>query len=246
MKKVYRKGVLIQSIVAIAVIITSTVIVINMLSSSFEESKIYGNLNKAKETMSFVDSVIKELAVEAPGARRTINILSDFGTFIVDGKGDSIRFFMESPIAILDPGTSVREGSLIITSGPVMSAYERDVDNDGTADLVLENGAILFAIKKIGSPTNLVSINTTTIFTMIRNKLADVNITPITYIYMDDDLDNAVGTGFTELTVKGSALGSASIRVHVNSSGTKEYDAIFTLRGAQDFIELEMKNIKNK
>ena len=246
MKLNRKKGVVIEAVVAIAIVITSSVIVVNLLSSSFDESKTYDNLNKAKESMSFIDSVIRELAVEAPGARRTINILSDFGTFSVDGESDSIKFFMESPVSIIESGTSVQEGNLIMTSGPTMSAYERDVDNDGITDLVLENEAVLFAMKKIGSPSNITSINTTSIFTMIRNKRANVNITPITYIYVDDMLNTSTGNGFTELSEKGTSIQSASIRVYVNSSGTKEYDAVFTLRSAQDFAELEIKNIKDK
>ena len=245
MKSQKMKGAMIESVMAILVIVTSSVIVINMLKPSFDESKTYGNLNKAKETLSFLDSVIRELAVEAPGARRTVNVLSDFGAFTVDGEADSIKFFMESPVPIIDPGGSVKEGNLLIVSGTTMKAYESDINSDGVTDLVLENEAVLFAVRKIGSPANITSINTTSLFTLINNKRVNVNITPITYIYMDDDLDNAVGNGFTELTEKGTNLGSASVRVYVNSS-IKEYDAIFTLRSAQDFVELEVRNIKNK
>lgn len=246
MKNRKMKGAIIESVIAVAIIVTSSIIVINMITPAIEESKTYQYVNKAKETMSFLDSVIRELAVEAPGARRTINLVSDFGTFAVTGKDDSLKFTIEGGPAILDPGTSVKEGNLLVTSGPTMSAYESDVNSDGVTDLVLENDAVLLAIRKIGSPTNITSINTTSIFTMIRNKKQNVNITPITYIYMDDNLNNAVGDGFTELTVLGSNLLSGGIRVYVNSSGTKEYDAIFTLSSAQDFIELEIRNIKEK
>ncbi len=240
------KAMIVESVIAIVVIVTSSIIVINMLNPVLEEGRAYQNLNKAKETMTFLDSVIKELAVEVPGSRRAINILSDFGTLTVSGKEDSLKFTMESGLPIIEPGTVTREGELIITSGPIMRAYESDVNSDGVTDLVLENNAILFAIRKIGSPANITSINTTNIFTQINNKRVNVNITPITYIYIDDNIDNAVGNGFTELTAQGSNLLSAGIRVYVNSSGTKEYDALFTLKSAQDFVELEIKNIRDK
>ena len=239
------KGAVIESVVAVAIIITSSIIVINMIMPAVEESKTFQYVNKAKETISFLDSVIRELAVEAPGARRTINLVSDSGTFVVTGKEDSLKFTVEGGPVILDPGSSVREGNLLVTSGPTMSAYESDINSDGVTDLVLENDAVLLAIRKIGSPTNITSINTTSIFTVIRNKRTSANITPITYIYMDDNLNNAVGDGFTELTALGSNIQSSGIRVYVNSS-INEYDAIFTLRSAQDFVELEIKNIKSK
>ena len=239
-----KKGFAIESIAAIVIVITSTVIVVNMLSSTVDQSKTYSNLNKAKETMTFLDSVIRELAAEAPGSKRTINIASDFGSFTVDGGSDRIKFFMESPVKILDPGSSVKEGNIEIVAGPVMSAYEKDVDGDGITDLVLENDAVLFAVRKIGSPINITAINTTNMITVIINKRANVNITPITSIYMDEDKAGAAGNGFTQLSTQGSSLGSGSIRVYVNSS-VREYDAVFTLQSAQDFVTLEVKNIRS-
>ncbi len=239
------KGAVVEGIVAVAIIIASTLIVVNMLNSSMKESETYSNLNKAKETMTFLDTAIRELAAEAPGARRTIQVLSDFGTFTVDGEGDKVKFFMEGGAPVLEPGNAVKEGNLITVSGPSMSAYEKDVNGDGTMDYVLENDAVLFAVRKVGSATSPASINMSNAITLIRNKRAGVNITPVASIYMDDDPANSFGTGFTTLSIQGTAITSSSVRVYVNSS-VKEYDAIFTLRSAEDFIDLEVKNIKSK
>lgn len=237
------KGAVLSSVLAISIIITSTVIVVNLISPLIEEGVSVNQLNKAKQLASVLDSVIKELSVEAPGARRTIRIISDFGTFEALGKEDRFKFRLAAQQQIYEPGTVVREGNYIITSGPSMKAYEKDMNNDSVIDLVLENDAVIFAVKKLGNSTDWVSINTTNIIPLVSNKRSNVNITPISGIFVGEDHTTSYGNGFTELTRAGSTLQDSSIRVLVNSSSVR-YEALFTLRSAQDFVELEIKNVQ--
>ncbi len=239
------KGAVLSSVLAIAIIVSSSVIVVNLISPIIEEGVAVNQLNKAKQLASILDSVIKELSVEAPGAKRTVRVTSDFGTFDVVGKEDRFKFRLASLQQIYEAGTVVREGNYIITSGPSMKAYESDINGDGTTELLLENDAVLFSIKKIGNSTAWATMNTTNIIPLIRNKRSSVNITPVSGIFVGETYNTSFGTGYTELTRAGSTLQESSIRVLVNSTAGTRYEALFTLRSAQDFVELEIKNIQN-
>ena len=109
--------------------------------------------------------------------------------------------------------------------------------------MVLENDAVLFAVKKLGNATSWATVNTTNIIPLIRNKRSNVNVTPISGIFIGDIANTSYGNGYSELTRAGTVQES-SIHVLVNSSSFR-YDALFTLRSAQDFVELEVKNIQS-
>lgn len=235
---------LIQSVLTIVVVVTSSLIVISTITPTLEEGQRIQELERAKQMMNVVDSIIRELSLEADGAIRNIRIASDFGTFTVSGVTDSISFDYDSDVEVIQSGTTQVDGNLIISAGEPMRAYEADIDADGNQDLIIENGAVLFAIKKIGSPTNLDTVNTTSIITKIENKLTGINITkPISRIYINDNINTTFGNGYTELSEKGSGISSASIKIFMNSNEGTHYEAIFTLSSSKDFVELEVRNI---
>ncbi|MFH0832702.1 MAG: hypothetical protein V1900_03225 [Candidatus Aenigmatarchaeota archaeon] len=234
------KGTLISSVVVVAIIVASSVMVISMITPLMDEGKAYQDMNKAKETMSVLDSVIKELSQESVGATRTIDVASDFGTFHVAGREDKLEFRLES-LKLLEPGIT-REGNLLISSGPMMKAYEQDIDNDNTTDLVLENGVVLFAVKKLGNSGNWMSMNMTDIITRVNNKQANINISkPKAWIFVDET-DVSAGNGYSELTKLGSFLTSSGIKLYINTT-TARYEALFTLGAGNDFLEMEVKQI---
>ncbi|MBI2971523.1 MAG: hypothetical protein HYY37_03870 [Candidatus Aenigmarchaeota archaeon] len=238
------KGSVVTAVVAVAIIVTSSLVVINTINPTLEQGQAYTDLAKAKEVMTVVDSVVRELAFEAPGARRSVRVSADAGVFEVSGSEDSLKLRLEQKAEVLAAGTAVREGNMLITSGSAMKAYEGDINSDGTTDLVMENDAVLFAVRKVGTAGSWSSINLTSIITRIGNKRGHVNATPIVAIYIEDIANTTYGTGYTQLTSTGSSLQSAGIKIFVNSTGGTEYEALFTLRADQDFLEMEVKNVR--
>ncbi len=216
-----------------------------MITPTMEEGRSFQEFDRAKQMMSVIDSLIRELALEASGAARSVQISSDFGSFIVAGRENRIRFMYDSKVPLMEPGTSQTEGNMVISGGSSMSAYESDINGDGTLDLVLENDALLFAVKKIGSSSSYAAVNTTNIITRIQNKQAgNVNVTsPRTKIYVGNNESTTYGTGYTELTGAGGTLTESSILVFVNSTEGAQYEAVFTLSATKDFVELAIQNI---
>ena len=234
-----KKGIMLQSVIVVLIIAVSTIIVVLVIASLMEENAERQKFNKAKALMLNLDNVVRELLLESSGSKRDIRLDVDYGTFIASGKENRLKSVLELKSAIIEPGVTIREGNLEITSGGGISAYERDIDNDGTTDLVLENEAILFAVKKIGSSTNNVSIDARNIITRIDNKLSSVSVNA-TPSFGIEDLDSSSGNGYTELTRQGSSLPSAAIRLYMKSDSGFTYEAIFTLSSKKDFIDMRI------
>lgn len=234
------KGILLQNIIIILIIVASTIIVALVISSLLEDSMEKQKFNKAKDLMLNLDSIINGLLVESEGARRDVRLSADDGTFIVAGKENRIKYMLEFKTAIIEEGVTIREGNLEITSGGGITANERDVDGDGNIDLVLENDALLFAVRKLGSTNNLTSINASNITTRIENKLAGNVIVIPAMSFSLDDVDSSAGSGYTELSRQGSNIPSSSIRLYMQPSSGIKYEAIFTLTAKKDFIEMRI------
>ncbi len=228
----------ISEVIVAAIVITSSVIIINIATPILDEGKEYQRVSVAKDILTTIDVVVYELAGEAPGAKRVINVDSLSDTLFFSGKEDKIGIKLPLNVEIITPGTRVQEGNLILFSGNSMST-----DDNGT-DLVLQNDAVLFSVKKLGNSTNHVWTNTTELITMIRNKQLDINVSPLSQIMMDERLNSSFGVGFSELTQTGTGLSSAGIRFVMNqTNATVKYEVLFTLSGSDDFVEMEVKNI---
>jgi hypothetical protein len=234
------KGI-ITAVFVVAIVIASSLIIVSNIMPMIEENQAHQDLSKAKQVMSELDSVINELIFEARGSMRSMNIVAD-GSLVVSGKEDSIKFSMNKvgDISLYEPGTVKKEGNLLIARGPFIKAYEKDINNDGYPDLVLENDAVLFAVKKFSNEF----INTSNMIILIENKLAGLNMTPKSSITIEEDEKSSYGNGSTELTEAGSYLLTSGIKLYLNTTNVK-YEALFTLGAGQDYIELEVRNIED-
>jgi hypothetical protein len=229
---------LITTVFIVAIVLASSVILIASIKPIIEENQAYQSLNSAKHAMSELDAVINELIFEAAGSRRSMNFASD-GTLLVAEKEDKVKLRMSTGIAVFEPGTKTKEGNLLIVNGPFMDAYEEDVDNDGYTDLVLENDALLFAVRKFSNEF----INTSSMITRIDNKLAGVNMTPKSRITIGESDESSCGNGTTELTEAGSYLLSSGIRMYINTTAFS-YEVLFMLGAGQDYLEMEIVNVE--
>ena len=242
----YSKGLsLVIEAIIVLIIITSGVIIVNIANSMIEEGKSRERFDLAREGLTSIDSVIRELGTEAPGAMRVVRVEGIEGSqFVVSGKTDTIRYTLLLPKLIFQEGYTYQEGNLLILSGPNVHSYEQDVDGDGSNDLVMENNAVLFAMKKLGTPGSHATINTTNLIVQMREKRTAVNVTPISLIAINDQHNSTYGTGWIEFARNESYLTTNSIRVVMNNTAAGiSYIAEFSLAGANDFVEMQVKQI---
>lgn len=234
---------LIGNVILFAIIIVSTVIVINSITPLIQESQDIQKIDDAKKILKIIDSVANQLSIESTGAKRSITInLPANSKLVFSGSEDKVKIRVPKT-NILTAGGRIEEENIVITGGGTLDAYEKDIDNDGDMDLVLENPAVLFAIEKLGSESSHVTVNTTSFISLVRNKRQNIDIMPRSGIFINEKPDSAYGLGYTTLS-KSENLQTASILAHLNSTANITYDAIFTLSAGLDFVEMEVRNVK--
>ena len=233
---------LIGTAIAVAVVIGSTILVLNAISPLLEEGKTNQAFIEAKNSLASIDNVMQQVLTESVGARRQVNVNLKQGKLIVAGDEEKIKLRLEG-FTILQPGSTIQEGNIHVQGGGTIDALEQDIDGDGNTDLVLKNNALTFAVKKIGNSTNYVSINTSRMITEFYNNRTNTITYPGFAAYINDRGDTAAGTGYTALSTQGANIDSASILAYVNSTPGIKYEILFTLSAGMDFVDVEVKNI---
>ena len=238
-----QKG-LMSGVIVFIIVVISTLAVINVLNPFVEQGKGYQDFNEARQAIRSIGSTVSQIAIEAPGSQRSISLDLHDGRLIVSDADDTIKIRLNDVKDIVGSGFETKEGNVVIRGGAFMRAYEADIDNDSTTDFVMENSAVLFAVKKIGSSSQPASINTTNFITQMQNKRLNVNITPATGIFINDDFNTSYGTGYTDMSPIGNNIESAAIKVAVNSTAGIMYEAQFILSAAQDFVDMRIKRVE--
>lgn len=233
---------LIESAIAVAIVVGSTLIVLNSISPLIQQGKSNQGFTQAKDTLSQIDQTIQQLMVESVGARREINVNVPEGKLIVAGNEGQIKIRIPG-FTLAQAGSTVQEGNIQVRGGGTITALEEDINSDGNTDLVLKNDALTFAIQKIGNSTNWASINTSSMITEIFNARTNSTMYPGSGIYINDLPGTSYGTGYTLLTNEGSNIDSSEIYVFVNSTAGITYVAHFSLASGQDFIQMHVDQI---
>jgi hypothetical protein len=235
----------VSAVVAVAIILGSTLLVVNIIMPTIEEGRDFQSYSESKKTLELIDATITQVFFEAPGSRRSIDLNVREGKFIVSGADDRIRIGLED-MELFTPGIRRQEGAVTVTSGAQVDSYENDVDGDGNTEIVIENDDVLLAIKKLGSPTNHVIVNTSSLIVLIQNKRTRTDIFyPKSTIYINDSIQSSFGIGYTELSDRSPNIASASIHFYVNATlANITYDGVFTGGPSQDFMEFHVTHVQ--
>ncbi len=238
---------ILSTVVVVSIIVASSIATVGVVKPMIEKGKETAALQKAKNILLEMDQIIKNLIYQSVGSRKILSVSIPKGEIIVSGAEDKIEFNMYPKIKIMESGVSKREGSLLISYGPQVKSYETDIDNDGNTDLVIENSAVLFAVKKFYSSSSpgFINMSSDSVISLIKDKLTNTTITPTFKVSFNDDVNTTFGYGYTELLTSGSSSeGTIKLHLHCPSSMRNlTYDVFFTLKGGQDFVRLHVKKI---
>ena len=227
-------------IVVITIMAMAIVLVIGL--PAIEKGKETAVINEAMLNMKAIGNIINTVASEGVGSLRSTTIKATAGEYKVNEKSNSVDFIYMTKSGIIQPGSLITDGDIILSSGSNTKASEYDLDNDGTNELVLENEILSIGILKNGTSTSYSYIDTSKLIKIMNFKETGANITPSdSSILLDDYIESSYGNGYSELVRTGDRLAKAEALVHVNSSFVV-YDVLYTLYPGADFVMVKIQD----
>jgi hypothetical protein len=236
----------ISTLISTAFIVLMTVMAMALTLTigmpAINKAKEASVINEALQNMKVIDNTIREVASEGTGSLRSPQIKVSGGEYKVNQKANSVDFTYTLKYGLLQPGTFVKEGNLLMMSGVNAKASVYDLNGDGLDELVLENEILRVGILKNGTSSSQVSIDTSNVIKLLSIKESGTNVTLTdSSVILDDFAGSSSGTGYTELVTPGDNLSKAEAVVHMNTS-TMNYDIVYTLQSGADFLIVKIQN----
>jgi hypothetical protein len=226
---------LISGVLFLAFLIAATWIVYSTSIPTLQKIQCSATMEKMKNSFVNLDKIAREVASGGEGSKRTIDINIDEGEIHVRGENNTIYWEYECPEAIVSPRTFQTIGNVIFGSNLDVSAYEGVCS--GETSYILENSHLKACFKKIGSPSNFTSYNTSDILLYLYQKdLGEV--LPLEYleITLDDDQTSKEGIGYTQLERQGYNLPYGEVTAYIESNYGINYRILFILESGGDFL----------
>ena len=226
----------------VLITIMAMAIVLLIALPAIERGKEAAILNEAMNNMKAIANAVKTVASEGIGTLTSLNIKATAGEYKVNGKANSIDFTFTTTSGVIQPGTFIKEGDVILSAGANAKASEYDLNGDGTNELVLENEILKIGILKNGTRATYAYIDTSKLIKSLNFKETGANITPTdSSILIDDYIESSYGYGYSELVRTADRLAKAEALVHVNSSFIT-YDVLYSLYSGADFVIVKIQN----
>lgn len=233
---------LVATVFIILITVVSSAMVLTIGGPAIQRAQESAVMNEAVQNMHTLDNTVREVASEGAGSLRTVQLKITDGQYSVSNKTNTIEFTYKIQSNLLEPGTMVKDGNLLLSSNVNAKASTSDLNSDGQNELILENEIMRVGIQSIGSRSSPTSINTTSNVKIINFKQNAVNVTPSdSSVILDGFADSYYGSGFSELVESGDHLSKAEALVHVNSTSIS-YDIIYSLPSGADFLMVRIQN----
>ncbi|MBU0953717.1 MAG: hypothetical protein KKA90_04870 [Nanoarchaeota archaeon] len=234
-----RQGIsLISGVLFLAITITATIIVIQAAIPLVEKLQATAAIEKMKGTFAELDQVIRDVAAQGNGSRRTVSLLVDPGELVVNNTLNLILWTFETKADVITPRTAQRFGNLIIGANLETSLNETTLW--GNTTYRIENEHLIVYINKTGNRSSPVTLYTDQLLLAIYNKdTTDWLQNPGFFKVSIDNSPNSVsGLGYTIAVENGSYLPFGQVNAIVNSTYLN-YTIKFILESGADFITIE-------
>jgi hypothetical protein len=216
------------------------VIVLEIGTPLLQNLKDKAIFTKTKDNFLTLDKQLKDISQEGYGSQRIIPLEIQKGK--VDITESGIRWEMKTDADIIEPGSSINVGDLVISSNSDVSAKKKG------DSYILENSAILINMSSFGNQTNWTDqANPDDLINYIEYKTATGKIRQDIKGHMTFGVKNnndalPAGNGYTKLDRQGDFLTEGKVILHMNS--TVQYDLVFTLQSRADFVKIDIVNRK--
>ena len=248
MLKILKKGVseLITTAIIILLSATTVALVFTVIIPTINRAKESATINEAIQNMLTIDNTIRQIAGGGVGSQTSLQLKNSGGEYRVNKKTNAMEYVYYINYGAVSPGTFKQEGNVMMMCGVNAKASEYDLDNDGNAELVIENEIIRIGLLKNGTATSQATINASGIVKILNFKETNANVTPASSsIVLDEFADSSYGTGYSELVRTGDFLTKAEAVFHINATYVY-YDVVYTLQSGADFLIVKIQNAHYK
>ena len=237
------KGIsLIAGIIFLAITITATAIIYNAGVPAVQRIQSTAAVEKMKTTLSELDNIIRQVASEGKGSKRTVFISSDPGELNINGSANTITWEIQTDSPVISPHTSQRFGNLIVGSNLETSVRTGNYTRipQGSPVYIMENSHLIVYINKSHSPSVPGPIAVSSLVLAIYNK--DLNSWLDNPGFLDISVDNKEnsrsGQGYVQAESVGENLPYGKVTVLMDTTYI-DYYIYFTLESGADFLTIE-------
>ncbi len=215
------------SLMAIALVLEVGMPIVNLAKETSE-------IHDAESDLHFIDTYVRAVAREGKDSVRIFRFTSPKQFETIPGE-DAIQYSMETQTSFFDYLSRSLSGNFAYIAGSNVDCTEKDMNNDGANDLVMENDKIIAVFRKMSG-----SVDTSNIIMQITRKFDGSTVyVGNSSIVIDGDLSTSVGIGYTEISSNG--LQKPVCQVHALVQGTIDYDVYYTLYAGADFFVTEVR-----
>jgi len=233
---------LIAGVIFLALTITAAVIIYEAGVPAVQQLQATAAVDKMKTTLSDLDKVIREVATEGTGSKRTVYLSSEPGELVINGSSNTITWELETDAPIISPRTSQTFGNLVVGSNLETSVTEGTYTriSPSVPAFIVENSRLIVYINRIGSSSSHASMATNNLVLAIYNKDLSTWIENPGFmdITIDDETNSRQGTGYTEADEAGENLPFGKIKAFMDTTYI-DYNIYFILESEADFITIE-------
>ena len=225
-----------SAVLYMGVVISTIVLVVNVLVPVIEKMKDKAAFEQAIVTMSMIDKAVQQVLEEGKFSSRVLTIRVDRGKYVVDNSSNRIEYVLETKANLVSSGVKKRVGNLIITSGMDVEVY---VVND---TIVMRNSYLEVNLTKLGNLSYFVPVNLSKILTNVTVIRENVSFSPNMTIKVSGI---ETGNGYVIPEETGSELSKGVVIAHLETNAIM-FDVYFTLNSYADFIAVDVRNMQVK
>jgi hypothetical protein len=233
---------IISGVIFIAITISTIAIVYEAGMPVIKKMQASASVEKMKDVFSDLDKVIRDVASEGTGSKRTVYLKIDPGKIVVNDTEDAVYWELDTDAKVIEPRTRQVFGNIVIGANMETSAYQENysITSPQIPAYKMENEHLIVYIRKVGSGSTYEDFATNNLLLGIYNKDlgAWFNNTNMFDVTVDSQAGSRTANGTTTLMYSGYNLPYATVSALVNSTYMR-YSVNFTLESGEDFIRID-------
>lgn len=228
---------IITAVMLLGVTVVSTGVVLEVTGPAIDNIQDDSAVDRSVSFLNYVDQQVREVASEGEGSTRTVQVDLDRGEFQVNGSDDTFGYSLETGSASISPQSQTNIGAVRLASNADVRV-EEDTRN-GQDCFMMENQQVEACIKKVGSESNLQTIDSSELITYYNVKESgEMNLD--FEVELNEDPQSSEGQGYTYADELGTNQPYGTVWSVIDANNNMEYRISFRLYSGADFLSIRV------